>query len=152
MITAKKVAQYVIKFFHESEDLITNLKLQKLLYYIQGWHLGLYGKPLFEEDFQAWVHGPVQPVVYGEYKRYRWNPISEDIPDIELPAEARSHIDEVLETYGVESAYMLERRTHLEQPWLCARGTLSHEQDCTNIISKDSMQSYFSKLANEKEG
>ena len=151
MITAKATAKYIIKFFHESEDLITNLKLQKLLYYVQGWHLGLYDKPLFEEDFQAWVHGPVQPAIYGEYKHYRWNPISEDVSDVQIPDEAKSHIDEVLGTYGVESAYMLERRTHQESPWLDARGTLSHEKDCTNIIPKDSMRSYFAKLANEKE-
>lgn len=150
MITAQDVAKYVIKFFHDSEDLITNLKLQKLLYYIQGWHLGLYEKPLFNEDFQAWVHGPVQPAIYGEYKSYRWNPISEEISNIEFTEDVNSHINEVLETYGVESAYMLERRTHLELPWLDARGTLPPEQDCTNIITKSSMQSYFAKLANEK--
>lgn len=153
MITAKKVAQYVIKFFHESEDLITNLKLQKLLYYIQGWHLGLHEKPLFEDDFQAWVHGPVQPAVYGDYKRYRWNPIAEDVPDIELSKEAKNHIDEVLEIYGMESAYMLERRTHQEAPWLLARGNIDHTDECTNIISKESMKKYFSEIAivNEKE-
>jgi|ERR1051325_8536095 uncharacterized phage-associated protein len=150
MITAQDVAKYVIKFFHESEDLITNLKLQKLLYYIQGWHLGLYEKPLFEEDFQAWVHGPVQPAIYGEYKSYRWNPISEDIPDIQFPDAVKTHIDEVLETFGPETAYSLERMTHHEEPWILARNGIPHEQDCTNVITKQSMQSYFSRRANEE--
>lgn len=151
MITAKKVAQYVIKFFHESEDLITNLKLQKLLYYIQGWHLGLHGKPLFNEDFQAWVHGPVQPAVYAEYKKYRWNPISEDVPEINFSENVIVHIEDVLKVFGIKTAYELERMTHHEEPWLMARGNIDHTEECTNIISKDSMQSFFSRLADEED-
>lgn len=151
MITAKKVARYVIKFFQEREDLITNLRLQKLLYYIQGWHLGLHGKPLFEEDFQAWVHGPVQPAVYSEYKHYRWNPISEEIPDIDLPENVCTHIEDVLKVFGIKTAYELERMTHHEQPWLIARGTLDHTELCVNTITKSSMQSYFSGLADEED-
>lgn len=150
MITAREVAKYVIKFFHNSEDLITNLKLQKLLYYIQGWHLGLNGKQLFEEDFQAWVHGPVQPAIYGEYKSYRWNPISEEIRDINLPKEACDHIEDVLKVFGVKQTYELERMTHHEEPWILARGDIQHDAECTNIITKSSMQSYFSRLADEK--
>ncbi len=150
MVSAKKVAHYVIGFFHEREDLITNLKLQKLLYYIQGWHLGLYGIPLFPEELQAWVHGPVQPAIYGDYKHYRWSPILEEIPDVGLPVEVCSHIEDVLKVFGVKTAYELERMTHHEPPWLLARGTLSHDEECTNIISKESMKTYFSRLANEE--
>jgi len=78
-VTAHDVAKYIIAEFHEAEDFITNMKVQKLLYYVQGWHLGLYGAPVFDEQFQAWVHGPVQYEVYNEYKNYRWNLISEPI-------------------------------------------------------------------------
>lgn len=151
MITAKNTADYVIRFFHESGDLITNLKLQKLLYYIQGWHLGLYDKPLFEEDFQAWVHGPVQPAIYGEYKHYMWNPICEDIPNIDLPENVCSHIEDVLKVYGIKTAYELERMTHHEEPWLIARGNIDHTEVCVNTITKFSMQSYFSRIADEED-
>jgi len=151
MITAKRVARYVINFFHEREDLITNLRLQKLLYYIQGWHLGLHEKPLFEEDFQAWVHGPVQPAVYSEYKHNKWFPILDDLASVELPENVCAHIEDVLKVFGVKTAYELERMTHHEEPWLIARGNLDHTEVCVNIITKSSMQSYFSGLADEKD-
>lgn len=150
MVSAQTVAYYVINFFHEREDLITNLKLQKLLYYVQGWHLGLYEKELFQEDFQAWIHGPVQCNIYNEYKHYRWNPISETTPPFEVYTNVESHINEVLYTYGIETAYALERMTHREDPWLLARDNLPHDAESTNIISKESMQTYFSRLANEE--
>ena len=54
-----------------------NLKLQKLVYYAQAWHLALRDVPLFEEDFEAWVHGPVIPALYQEYKKFGWRPILE---------------------------------------------------------------------------
>ena len=57
----------------EAGDSITHLKLQKLIYYSQAWSLALNGIALFEEDFEAWAHGPVIPEVYQEYKEYGFN-------------------------------------------------------------------------------
>lgn len=148
-VTANDVAKYVINAFHEREDLITNLKLQKLLYYVQGWYLGLYGKEIFSEDFEAWVHGPVVPAVYHQYKSYRWYPITEEIKDISnISFDIRNHIDEVLNLYGTDTGWELERRTHLERPWLDARGDIPNDEECTNIIEKNSMRVFFEKLAN----
>ncbi|MDP2247969.1 MAG: DUF4065 domain-containing protein, partial [Nitrosomonadales bacterium] len=79
MTTAINVARYIIRKFQDAGDPVTNLKLQKLLYYVQGWHLGIYNTPAFEDDFQAWVHGPVVPSTFQEYRHNRWNPIVEDV-------------------------------------------------------------------------
>lgn len=69
--TALHVAQYFISQSKISSPYaVTNLKLQKLLYYAQGFHLAVYGEPLFEEEIQAWAHGPVIPSVYNRLKRY----------------------------------------------------------------------------------
>jgi len=65
--TANDIAKYIICTFHEAGDQITNMKVQKLLYYVQGCHLGLYGTPAFAGEFQAWKYGPVEPSVYSEY-------------------------------------------------------------------------------------
>lgn len=59
MNNAHNIAHYVLHLFQASGESITNLKLQKLLYYIQGWNLGLHHKSIFKEDFEAWIHGPV---------------------------------------------------------------------------------------------
>lgn len=149
MSTAKEVARYIVGFFQMAEDPITNLKLQKLLYYVQGWHLGLYGDAAFDEDLQAWVHGPVQPSVYHEYKQYRWNPITDEVAIPDLHKKLKRHIDNVLEVYGSDSAYELERRTHREAPWKDARKGIQRDQDCTNVIKKKAMKDYFKRLADE---
>ena len=57
----------------EHGDTISNLKLQKMMYYQQGFHLAYFGTPLFDEDIVAWQYGPVVPSVYKEYNRL--NPI-----------------------------------------------------------------------------
>ena len=72
MATAIDVARYIVTFFQEAGDPVSNLKLQKLLYYVQGWSLALDNKPAFQDRLEAWVHGPVQSSVYGTFKSYRW--------------------------------------------------------------------------------
>lgn len=149
--TASEVAKYIISEFHDSEDLITNMKVQKLLYYIQGWHLGLYGSPVFADDFEAWVHGPVQYEVYNEYKEYRYNPITKVINKPILNELLISHINQVLECYGGETAYALELMTHKEWPWIEARDGLPSDAPSDNIISTETMEKYFSNLVTKNE-
>ena len=69
MATAKDVAQYLLKLDeqHGGEG-ISNLKLQKLAYYSQGFFGAIYDKPLFNERVEAWTYGPVIPELYHEYK------------------------------------------------------------------------------------
>lgn len=71
------IASYFIERANQTKSTINNLKLQKLVYYSQAWHLAIHGIPLFKEDFQAWVHGPVVPELYQKYKGFGWQPIKE---------------------------------------------------------------------------
>ena len=57
-------------FLHKKS--FTHKQLQKLCYYAQAWHLALLNRPLFDEEFQAWIHGPVCPTLYAHYVDYRW--------------------------------------------------------------------------------
>jgi uncharacterized phage-associated protein len=125
---------------------LSNLKLQKLLYYSQAWHLALEDSPLFSDALEAWVHGPVVPRVFGEYKHNRWSPIAEPIG---LPSDlppVLSHLDRVLDAYGNFSAVELERLTHSEKPWIEARAGLAPDVSSRNEISKDTMKEFYSKL------
>ena len=146
MVTAAVVARYIIRFFQEAGDPVSNLKLQKLLYYCQGWHLAVRGTPLFADRIEAWVHGPVQPGVYGAYKHNRWSAITEDVPEAVLSDDEKSIVDEVLSVYGADSGYELERRTHLEPPWLEARCGIPQDQDSNATISIETMRAYFASL------
>jgi uncharacterized phage-associated protein len=147
MASAHEVARYVVRFYQEAGDPVTNLKLQKLLYYVQGWHLALKGERAFGERLEAWVHGPVQPGVYQQYKQYRWNPITHEVADPNFDADFAGLVDEVLQQYGVETGLQLERRSHREPPWLEARGDIAPDQESTAIISEESMARYFKSLA-----
>ena len=149
--TANAVADYIIRFCHEHGDLVTNLKLQKLIYYAQAWYLALYDKPLFDEELQAWISGPVQPELYERFKHYQWNPIKEHPDKVEFPKEIEEHILEVLEVFGKYQAYYLERMTHNEDPWRNARRGIAIDEHSTNVISKKDMQEYYKTLIEDDE-
>ncbi len=116
----------------ESGDSISNLKLQKLLYYAQGFHLAAYDRPLFPERIEAWVHGPVVPEVYRQLKRFGANPVV--LPqDVDFQAvftpDVRELLDEVYSVYGQFSAASLRNMSHSEPPWkqTAQGGTISHD-------------------------
>jgi uncharacterized phage-associated protein len=136
----RKVADFLLAESRERGEVLTNLKLQKLLYYAQAWHLALHGKPLFRENFRAWVHGPVLLSQYHRFKEYRWQPILEEVerPN-DLGDDLESHFDEVLEVFGSETAVALEMMTHREAPWLEARGDLPPDEPSSAVIKKDTM-------------
>lgn len=119
MPTAHDVARYFVSLVdEEAGDSISNLKLQKLLYYAQGFNLAFYDKPLFGESIKAWMHGPVVPQVYHEYKDFGSGPVSvipvnlDDYSD-----QVRSLLDDVYTVYGQFSASKLRDLTHEEPTW-----------------------------------
>lgn len=151
MLSCYDIAEFFIRFANETGDYISNLKLQKLVYYAQAWHLGIYGSPLFEEDFQAWIHGPVIPALYFQYNSFGWRPILKDIKKPELPENIESFLKEVTEVYFSCDAYELERMTHQEDPWISARGGLPIDTPSDAIISKESMREYYKARAEAED-
>lgn len=149
MLTAEQTADYLLHMVDvDSGDAMTNLRLQKLLYYAQAWHLAFTGHPLFEEDFEAWTHGPIVRSLFNKFKEYEWHPLpvpSSEMP--EIPGESRQILGEVWEQYGQFSATYLEDLTHQEGPWIDARGDREPGDRCSAIISKESMRNYYAGLA-----
>lgn len=141
--SASDVADYIIRWSQDRGEPITNLKLQKLVYYAQAWHLALKKRELFEGDFEAWVHGPVNYPLYQRFKGLRWKPIVGRPPEPPLSDSAIKHIDNVLEVYGADSAYDLERMTHKERPWREARGNLPPDKESRNVIPAKAMRDYY---------
>ncbi|MBS0206630.1 MAG: SocA family protein [Planctomycetes bacterium] len=120
MITAMDVARYFLTLNDdEAGDNLTNLKIQKLLYYAQGVHLALTDSPLFNEQIEAWQHGPVVPEVYHQFKTHGSNAVTLDV-EIDFSKftdETREILDEVYNVYGQFSAWKLRNMTHEESPW-----------------------------------
>jgi len=139
-LATDQVAEFLARYFERQQDKITNLKMQKLLYYAQGIGLGGFRIKLFEEDFYAWEHGPVLKSVYHKYKVLGSGPISMD-PDVDLleieeNPSALEILNETINMYGGLSAYALRNKTHNESPWL--------DTNRNEIISESSMVEFFS--------
>ena len=125
-----------IQMNFEDSEYITNLKLQKLLYYAQGYFLAKKDTPLFEEDFLAWEHGPVIRKIYDKYKVNGANGIKYDSDfKIDIDKETERILEEVYNEYGQYTAWKLRNMTHEEEPW---KTTPRNE-----IISKEKIKDYF---------
>lgn len=123
----------------------TTLKLQKLLYYCQGWHLAWDGEPLFRAHIEAWANGPVVPAIYRLHRnkfsvQARW---PEDGNPDNLTESQRESIDVVLDTYRDLNGEQLAFMTHRERPWLEARGELPIGEASKRRVSTDVMQDFF---------
>jgi uncharacterized phage-associated protein len=148
MKTAKQIADYILFFAHDSGSFISNLKLQKLLYYTQAWHLALKDRPLFDGKFEAWVHGPVHNDTYQIFKVYGYKNIDAEVSKPELDDETESFLKEVMEEYFPLDAYQLEQLTHQESPWIIARGNLPPTEPSNAVISESEMTKFYRAQAN----
>lgn len=119
----------------EHGDTISNLKLQKMMYYQQGFHLAYFGTPLFDEDIVAWQYGPVVPSVYKEYKSFESNSISTSKEGISLSDDEEELFNNVYEEYNQFSAVALMKMTHEETPWKTT--------EINSVISRDKMAAFF---------
>lgn len=144
-VLPREIAKWFVnRVDRESGDTISHLKLQKLVYYAQAWYLANFDEPLFNEDIEAWTHGPVVPSVWDAYKKHHWDSIPKG-PDPKLNPEVVEYLNAVFDQYGDLSARVLEDMTHEESPWIEARGNLPLEARCTKAISKKSMRDFYGK-------
>jgi uncharacterized phage-associated protein len=148
LLSCFNVAGYFIRFANKTGSFLNNLKLQKLVYYAQAWHLALHDTPLFPEDFEAWVHGPVIPELYQEYKKFGGQRILKDA-DPKLPKNVEDFLDEVAKKYFACDAYELEQMTHAEDPWKLARGDMLPEKLSDTVIKQEWMKEYYKSRVEE---
>lgn len=141
------VADYFLSLTDDDAgDLISNLKLQKLVYYAQGFHLALYKKPLYDEVIEAWMHGPVIQELYNKYKKHgdgfipKPKPLSMD----KYGNKVRELLDEVYRVLGQFSAWKLRCMTHEEPPWKNA-----YQQGGGTPIAHQDLANYFKAYIKE---
>lgn len=146
------VADYIIVKLDEAGVGMNILKLQKLLYYVQAWSLAFRGETLFAGKFQAWVHGPVNREIYdrfvGTHMMYALlsrADIQKGFDFNEISEQARSHIDEILDTYARYTGTQLEGMTHDEAPWVQARGDRKPAERCETEIDEALMKDFYSQ-------
>lgn len=145
------VADYVILRLNSDEKVnLINLKLQKLLYYLQAWSLGINQKPFLTCSFEAWVHGPVSRELYDRFKSshslYSFITVSDVVnenPETAIEQDDIEFINYILDNYAGYSGAEMESMTHKEAPWLEARRGYAPMQSCDNTISEETMQNYY---------
>ena len=137
-MTAKDVAEYFLSLgaAEEEGDLITPLKIQKLVYYAQGFHLAIFNKALFRDPILAWFHGPVVRSLFEEYRQYGSGPIPtpENISN-SFAEQQKELLKDVYRVYGQYSAWRLREMTHDEPPW--------KDTPRNQVISHDKLKAYF---------
>jgi putative zinc finger/helix-turn-helix YgiT family protein len=151
-IKTEKKIDSVVKYLLKELGEVTPLALQKLLYYSQGFYKTFYDEFLFEDECEAWVHGPVYKDIYFKYRDFGYNPIEDEklvFEDINLTEAEEELLDSIIDNFGCYSAKTLERMTHSERPWRLTRNNLKPEQKSSEIISKDLIAKYFEDV-NEK--
>lgn len=137
------VAEYFLaKSDEEAGDVISNLNLQKLAYYAQGFSLAINNRPLFPEEIRAWQHGPACPELYRKYKQYGalGIPIPEAVDFSKFSEDDKALLDEVYDVYGQFSAWKLRNMTHEEAPW--------RDTPINDVIPHESMKAFFQSRLN----
>ena len=141
--SALDAARYIIWNGYENMHLVSNLRLQKLLYFVQANFLVEAGKPCFDDEIEAWGLGPVVPAVYHQYKKFGssiiqgrdWKNGGALVSDCDKPL-----IDEIVEYLLDYSTSQLVKITHARSPWKNV-----YVPRMNNIISKQSIKKFFTE-------
>lgn len=133
-----EIAKWFINEIHPEP-----LKLQKLLYLAQGYSYAFYDRPLFDEEMEAWVHGPVVPSVYHQYKCFTYSPIGINYNLPEFDEETLEVLNYVKDNYSKYDSKFLEEMTHNQEPWLLSREGLDPDERSDKTIYKQNIANYF---------
>lgn len=141
MYRALSIARYIIERCNAQNQAISNLKLQKILYFVQAEFLVSKNQPCFAEEIEAWDFGPVVPVVYQRYKAYGGGniPITRSLIRTMTISESDQYlIDDIVDQCAEYSASTLVEITHRQTPWKKA-----YVPGRNRIISKHSIKEFF---------
>lgn len=142
----------VAQWFLSKPMEISNKKLQKLVYYAYCWYITFFNEDasnienrLFENKFEAWIHGAVYPDLYHQYKEYGSLPIPQYKGELKkFSADEEDVLQQVLDVYGKYNGNELENICHQESPWIKARGNTPSNVASTNRIDDREIFECFS--------
>ncbi|WP_158227209.1 Panacea domain-containing protein [Mangrovitalea sediminis] len=148
------ITDHIIFLHHKQNTFLSSAKVQKLLYYMQGWHLAVHDISLFEDDFEGWVRGPTIRAIHLRFEDV-YSPLLTPL-DLEslyfkpnktyrplISQDDQRHIELAFKIYRNLSTYQLEAAIIEQQPWLLSRNDLFAGEKGDTVISKDSIQRYF---------
>lgn len=143
MATVLDVARYIL----DRMGPMSAMKLQKLVYYSQAWHLVWEDRPLFRARIEAWANGPVVPALYLQHRgQFKLSAASMPGDGSRLSDAERESVDVVLQAYGKKDAAWLSTLSHREDPWKNARKGIAPGERGSNEITHAAMSEYYSGL------
>ncbi len=143
-IDSRLLADYIL----EKHGPMSHLKLQKLLYLVEGYHLAYFDQSLIDDDFEAWTHGPVSRKIYDllkdksrlyadlDYFHDAGKVLPSDLMRDILTRDQFDLVNEVLALYDKESGFELEALTHSQAPWINARKGVAYMRNALTSYQK----------------
>jgi uncharacterized phage-associated protein len=148
--SARQVANRLLHLAQAEGRTLTPMQIIKLVYLCHGWMLGLYGRPLIEDEIQAWAYGPVIRDLYEVVRQFGSGPVrgplSERTQPLPFDDKEEDIIQQVYQGYGGMSGPALSRLTHAQgTPWSMTYEMLGQN----SIISNDLIQDHFAFIAEQ---
>lgn len=140
MYEAKDIAIFIINWFQNRGQAITNLRLQKLLYFVQGEYCTKTGNRLIKDDFYAWQLGPVIPQIYSQYSIYSSSPLPIQNSEPTISYSDSVQIEEALIKYMNFTTWELVDISHEQDPWKYNHSIFGDK----SIIPFGAIKNYFS--------
>lgn len=151
--SAKAVANALLDIAAKKGKFLTNLELQKLVYFAHGWCLALTGNPLFSDTMQAWKYGPVSLDLYQSLRQYGSGVVTETIPihpgtEVAPNSDDYEFLELIMDKYGRFSPLQLMALSHSPgSPWeQCGSGNDPYRE-----IPNDLIRDYFRAQCNKPE-
>ncbi len=158
MYNVLDICRFIINYCDEKDYNLSNLKLQKILYFVQAYFLCAEEtqKACFAETIEAWDFGPVVPVAYHEYKRFGntniprimtyieydesnfWNSKVKAFNDDVIDERDKATIRRLVDKFVKYSTTSLVNITHRQAPWKDA-----YVPGRGNTITHEAIRSYF---------
>lgn len=141
----------IAAFILEKQGQMTAMKLQKLAYYCQAWHLAYHGRALFPEPIQAWTNGPMVLALWESHRNARNVTAWSKGDPAKLDRDERGSVLLVLKLYGSRSGDDLSKQTHEEDPWLEARRDLQPWERGKSEVSTEAMRTFYRALFDREQ-
>lgn len=142
-----ELAKYIINTLIDRKVDVNYLKLQKLIYLINAWHLAYFDQPLIDDDFRAWVHGPASKKLWDYFHQKELSK-QKGVDDFEsqLTDDQQDLLDDLLVEYQEDSLMELNKLLEGEPAWKEARKGFRKEEVCETVMNPKTIKKYYRSL------
>lgn len=139
MYSVQNVADWFL-----NQDTMTHKKLEKLIYLAYSYTLVILNQKLFDDEFYAYVHGPIVKAIYNQYQDYGLSEIGKINIKPKFDADTEDVLEQVWQVYGKYDGLELESIVRQTTPWQKARQGISNLDGRDYKISQQDITNYFS--------